>query len=285
MHIVITGFNGFIGSALAKQFISSSNTVSAIKRITSETTLNEIVEQIEKADVIINLAGAPIVGRWTESYKKELLNSRIITTSKLVSALALLPIKPKLFISTSAVGIYDSEGENTEFNLRYASNFLATICERWEAEAAPVVDFTRLVIFRLGVVLDSKSGALKRMLPLFRLGLGGVIAEGKQGFPWVHIVDVVRAFEYAIENEKMAGVYNLAAPELVNNLVFTKTLASVLNRPAFIPVPEFALKILFGEGAIAVTSGQFVIPKRLLESNFEFKYPHLLPALQSILLK
>lgn len=285
MNIAISGANGFIGSFLKSHFESQGHIVNSIKRISANTSEAEIENQLMNADVVINLAGAPILGRWTEAYKKQILESRINTTSALVRVIGKMDKKPSLFISTSAVGIYDTDGVNSEYNLRYANNFLATVCEKWEAEASAVAQSTRLIIFRLGVVLDAENGALKRMLPLFKFGFGGVIAGGKQGFPWIHVSDVIKAIDFVIGNPTASGVYNITAPEMIDNKQFTKTLASVLNRPAILPVPAFALKLLFGEASLTLTSGQFVEPARLLEGGFKFSFPNILPALQNLIFK
>ncbi len=282
MHIVISGANGFIGSVLTQSLVNSGHTVASLKRVHSQTSDDEIVKQVQDADVIINLAGAPILGRWTEKYKKQILESRVVTTSALVRAVAMLDKKPELFISASAVGIYDTERENNEYNLCFANNFLATVCKSWEQAASPVAQHCRLAVFRIGVVIAAQNGALKRMLPIFRLGLGGTLAGGKQGFPWIHIDDVIHAVKHAISNTKVSGVYNLVAPDMVNNKEFTMGLAKILRRPAIFPIPAIVLRLLFGEAHITLTSGQFVKPTRLIESGFEFNYPSLHRALQQV---
>lgn len=282
MHIVISGANGFIGSVLTQSLVNSGHTVASLKRIHSHTPDNEILDQVQGADVIINLAGAPILGRWTEKYKKQIVESRVVTTSALVRAVALLDKKPQLFISASAVGIYDTEGENNEYNLRFANNFLASVCKSWEEAATPVAQHCRLAVFRIGVVLAARNGALKRMLPIFRLGLGGTISGGKQGFPWIHIDDVIKAVQHAMNYTKVSGMYNLVAPDMVNNKEFTMGLAKILRRPAIFPIPAIVLRLLFGEAHITLTTGQFVKPTRLIESGFEFNYPNLPQALQQV---
>ena len=282
MNIAISGANGFIGKQLTSYFQAKGNDIKIITRISAESHADEIVKQLSGADVIINLAGAPIVGRWTKSYRKALFDSRIITTRKIVEAVSLLDDKPQLLVSASAVGIYSQEGEQTENNYKVADDYLGEICSAWEQEAKKATPFTRVAITRFGIVLGKNGGALQRMLPLFRLGLGGKIASGKQGFSWIHIYDVMHAVEFIIENQKLSGEFNLTAPEVVDNNKFTKVLAKILRKPAFLTVPAFALKILFGEGSIAVAGGQYAPPKHLLDEGFQFSFPDLEGALMDI---
>ncbi len=282
MIIAISGSGGFIGKHLATFFQSKNYEVRPIPRINSEMPADEVARFINGADVIINLAGSPIVGRWNEAYKRSLFDSRIITTRKIVEAFGLLDTKPKLFISASAIGIYSQEGEQTEHNFQVADDFLGQICSSWEFEAKKAIPYTRVAIIRLGIVLGKGGGALERMLPIFKLGLGGKIASGKQGFSWIHINDLLKAVEFIIDNEKVKGEFNFTAPDVVDNAQFTKVLAKVLKRSAFFTVPAFALKILFGEGAIAVTGGQFAPPIHLLAEGFLFSYPDLEGALRDI---
>lgn len=282
MIIAISGSNGFIGKQLTIYFQAKGNDVRSILRIDSGTSVKEIVRQLEDVDVVINLAGAPIIGRWTKKYKKALLDSRVITTRKIVEAISLMDKKPQLLISASAIGIYSQEGEHTEFNFRVANDYLGQICNEWEMEARKAIPFTRVAVTRFGIVLGKGGGALKRMLPLFRSGLGGKIASGNQGFSWIHVYDVVHALEFIIENPKLSGEFNLTTPDVVNNSKFTKVLSKMLGKPAFFTVPSFALKLLFGEGAIAVTGGQFALPKHLVDAGFQFSYPDLKSALDDI---
>jgi uncharacterized protein (TIGR01777 family) len=282
MNIAISGSNGFIGKQLTAYFQAKGNDVRSISRINDGSPVGDIVKQLSDVDVIINLAGAPIIGRWTKSYKTTLLDSRIITTRKIVEAISLMDKKPKLLISASAVGIYAQEGEHTESKNQVAADYLGEICSAWELEAKKAVPFTRVAIARFGIVLGKEGGALKRMLPLFRLGLGGRIASGKQGFSWIHVYDVIHAMEFIIENPKLSGEFNLTAPGVIDNNEFTGVLAKRLRKPAFLAVPAFALKILFGEGAIAVTGGQFAFPEHLTKEGFQFSYPDIKSALDDL---
>ncbi len=283
MIIAISGSGGFIGKQLTLFLQSKENEVRSISRIDENTPVTEVARQLSGVDAIINLAGAPVVGRWTKSYKKILFNSRIITTRKIVEAIGILDKKPQILISASAIGIYSQHGEHTESNYHLADDYLAEICLAWESEAKKATPFTRVAITRFGIVLGNGGGALKQMLPLFRKGLGGKIASGRQGFSWIHMYDVIHAMYFIINNKNAAGEFNFTAPDVVDNSRFTKLLASKLGKPAIFAVPLFALKLVFGEGSIAVAGGQFAKPQHLLEAGYEFDYPELSKALDDIL--
>jgi uncharacterized protein len=283
MNIAISGAGGFVGSHLSLFFKAKGDQVLIIPRIQENTSEIELSKLFIGVHVIINLAGAPIVGRWNPKYKKILFESRIATTRKIVDVIAMMEVKPTLLISASAVGIYASEHEQTESNFQLADDYLGYICQNWENEAKKAIPFTRVAIIRLGIVLGKGGGALARMIPLFKAGLGGKIASGNQGFSWIHISDVANAIEYIIENQSLSGEFNFAAPQVVDNKTFTKVLASVLKRPAFFAVPLFALRLIFGEGSIAVAGGQFAPPDRLLKEKFHFTFPRLNDALNDII--
>jgi len=283
MNIIISGASGFLGQHLSRTFLMKNWDVSAISRSDLELPDHLLSAKLASADVIINLSGATIARRWSSKYKEILRSSRLITTHKLVSALALCPLQSRLFISVSASGIYSSSGVHDEENAVYSNDFLGNLCQEWEREAINASPFARIVIFRLGVVLGKDGGALQKMLPSFGLGVGGTIGNGLQAFPWIHIDDVVNAFVFAIENSQLSGAFNLTSPQRINNHNFTKTLAKTLKRPAFIPIPSWILKIIYGEGATALTSGQSIIPKRLPENGFNFRYTDIEQALRDIL--
>ncbi len=283
MIIAVSGAGGFIGKQLRLFFESKGNEVIAVSRMNENTPVNEVVRQLSGVDVVINLAGAPVIGRWTKAYKKKLFDSRISTTRKIVEAIGLLDQKPQLLISASAIGIYSQEGEHTESNFHVADDYLGEICLAWESEAKKATPFTRVAITRFGIVLGKEGGALKRMLPLFKIGLGGKIASGRQGFSWIHVRDVVNAMHFIINNKNAAGEFNFTAPDVVDNNRFTNVLAGKLGKPAVFAVPSFALKLAFGEGSIAVAGGQFAKPQHLLEAGYKFDYPELSKALDDII--
>ena len=282
MILAISGYNGFIAKQLTSHFQKGGQEVKAIPRIGYGTSISEIENVLKGVDVVINLAGAPIVGRWTKEYKKTLFDSRIVTTRKIVEAIKLLENKPKAFLSASAVGIYLSNGEQVETTTVFSNDYLGEICKAWEFEAQKAAEFTRVAILRFGIVLGKNGGALSRMLPLFKTGLGGKIGSGKQGFSWIHIADLVQAVQFIITDQKASGEFNITAPEVVDNSKFTKTLAVVVRRPALFPVPVIALKLLFGEGSIAVAGGQFAPPRHLLDEGFRFRFPDLEGALRDL---
>lgn len=274
MNILISGASGLVGTHLNRMFENQNDVVVSLDRNDFEGSQQTLAEKMEQADVVIHLAGAPIVARWTKAHKKAILNSRINTTYLLVHAMELAKKKPELFISTSAVGIYADGAVNTEKDGHLAEGFLSEVCQRWEAEALAARHLTKVAIFRFGVVLARDGGALQQMLPPFKLGLGGPIAGGKQGFSWIHIEDLMQAYRFVIE-KKLDGIFNLTAPQITDNALFTKELGAALNRPAVMPIPAFGLRLAYGEGATSLTSGQKVLPERLLNEGFEFRYPDL----------
>jgi hypothetical protein len=253
-----------------------------LPRLNSDTSVVELAELLSGIDVVINLAGAPIIARWSNKYKEHLSESRIITTRKLTEAISMMENKAKLLISASAIGIYSQHGIQVEDNYQPAGDFLGNLCINWELEAKKASSVTRVSIIRLGIVLGRRGGALERIIPIFKIGLGGKIASGRQGFSFIHIVDVVRAIQYIIDNQELSGEFNFTAPEMVDNKMFTTLLAGILNRPAIVTVPTFALRLLYGEGSVAVTGGQFAHPKHLLEEGFQFVFPELEGALRDI---
>lgn len=282
MNVLISGATGLVGSNLQKMFTARGDKVVALRREDFSGSLKAMAEMVSESDIIIHLAGAPIVARWTASHKKDIMDSRVNTTHMLVQAIESAEKKPELFISTSAVGIYADGAVNTEKDAHLADGFLSEVCQRWEAEALFAQPFTKVAIFRFGVILDKNGGALKQMLLPFKLGLGGPIAGGKQGFSWIHLKDLLQAYSFVIEH-KLDGTFNLTAPKITDNDLYTKELGAALHRPAFMPIPAFGLRLVFGEGAASLTTGQKVLPERLLSEGFEFQYPNLKMAFEELL--
>ncbi len=267
--IAITGANGFVGTNLSVFFEDLGYKILKISR----SDVNEpkrLENKINQANIVINLAGANIINRWSDEYKKELYRSRITTTQKIVEAMNSVLSKPELFISTSAVGIYDNKKTYDENSAEFSDDFLSTLCQDWEEEALKAN--CRVVIYRFGIVLGKNGGALEKMLTPFKLGVGGPIGSGKQAFSFVHMEDLKNAFNYAIENVALHDAYNLCATIPTTNMGLTKALGKTLHRPTFFRVPEFVLRLQFGEGAKVLTDGQSVVPKRLEESGFTFKF-------------
>jgi uncharacterized protein (TIGR01777 family) len=298
MKILITGASGLIGTALTAELIKQGHTtVSAVRREprrNDEVQWNPTAGQInmsafDSVDAVVHLAGAGIGDkRWTNDYKREILESRTLGTSTLANAMAQLTVKPKVFLSGSAIGIYgDRHDETLNESSSHGTGFLADVCEQWEAAAAPAAAAgIRTVLLRTGIVLSTKGGALKKQLPLFKLGAGGKFGNGKQWQSWISINDEVNAIIHLLTSP-LSGPVNLTAPTPVTNATFTKTLASVVNRPALLPIPSFGPKALLGsELADALLyTGQFVTPDALLADGFSFEHPTLDVALRALLKK
>ncbi len=269
--VAITGSSGFVGRNLTKVFESNGFKVIGIKREELKN-IEKLTSIIEETNLLINLAGANIINRWTDKYKKLLLDSRINTTRALIQAISKSKNKPEMFISTSAVGIYKNLTCYDEEYYDYEDDFLARLCKTWENEALKAKEFeVRTVIFRFGIVLGH-GGALEKMLTPFKLGLGGTIGDGSHDFSFVHIDDLTNAYNFVYDNPTCTGIYNLTAPIPTTNYDFTKALGTVLNRPTILPIPKFVLNLIFGEGAKVLTEGQCVKPKRLLDNGFKFNF-------------
>ena len=269
--LAITGANGFVGKHLQDTF----SYVVVLHRDDSVATL---LDKLKGVDVVINLAGAPIVKRWSESYKKVLFESRVGTTRKLVEAVNQSEVK--YFISTSAIGIYPNNKACDEYTTEYADDFLAKLCKDWEGEALKCTKPTAIV--RFGVVLGKDGGALKKMLLPFRLGLGGVIGDGKMMTSWIHISDLLKMYQFLIAH-KLEGVYNAVSPHPVTNSTFTKALGKTLNRPTLMSLPIFILKAMYGEASCVLTDSKEVYPKKIEALGFSFEYDTIDDALVEIL--
>ena len=297
MKIVISGASGLIGTQLVAKLSNSGHEVVRLVRRSPKSgeiqwnpksgTLDAAA--LEGVDAVIHLSGAGIGDkRWTSGYRKEILDSRTATTALLATTMASLSRKPSVFLSGSAIGIYGARNDEqlTEVST-HGTGFLAEVCEQWEAAAKPAFDAgIRTVYLRTGIVLSPKGGALKKLLPLFKLGVGGKFGNGKQWQSWISIDDEIGAIEHLL-TANVSGAVNLTAPNPVTNAEFTKVLASVLKRPAIVPVPTFAPKILLG-GELAdalLFTGQRVIPAALNASGYMFKHTTLESAFRSLLSK
>jgi uncharacterized protein (TIGR01777 family) len=236
-------------------------------------------------DAVVHLAGEPVAQRWSASVKRAIRDSRTIGTGNLVAGLTRAEPRPRTLISSSATGYYGAHGEEPlDEDAPPGGNFLAGVCVEWEAAAAAAAQLgIRVVQVRTGVVLDRGGGALAKMLPAFRLGVGGPVAGGYQYVSWIHTQDVVGMMLAALEDERWSGPINATAPEPVPNRDFSKVLGTALGRPALLPVPGLALRVLYGEMAEIVTRGARVLPAKPLVLGYEFAYPRLEPALRSAL--
>ncbi len=285
MKIAISGSTGFIGKQLSEYLLQSGNELIAISRNDFVNGSNQLAKIVNSADVIINLAGSSVLCRWNKRNKEIILSSRIQTTRTLVDAIQKngSENRPKLFINASAIGIYQNSGVHDEFSSAFDSGFLASVCKAWENETTRLNDEIRVCRVRIGIVLGASGGSLGKMLPLFKAGLGGKIGSGKQSFSFIHILDFCRAVEYLIHKNSSSGVYNMVSPEPITNVLFTKALSECLHCPAIFTVPEFALKLVYGDAAELLTKGACVKPARLLEAGFQFKFPDIKSALADII--
>lgn len=287
--IAVTGASGLIGSALVAQLKSDGHQVQKIVRrpvrTADEVSWNPIkgeidLQSLEGVDAIFHLAGAGVGDkRWTAAYRSEILNSRLLGTTTIATACEQL--QPDVFISASAIGYYGETGDRavTETD-RGGSDFLSVVCREWEA-VADLAPSIRTIKLRTGLVLDPTGGALGRMIPLFKFGLGGKLGSGKQWWSWITLHDQIRAMIFLM-NSKIEGAVNLTAPNPVTNQEFTAALAMALKRPAIFPAPEFALRAVLGGFSTEVLGSKRVIPKVLVDNKFEFDYPHVSSALTTL---
>ena len=298
MRLLLLGCTGFVGKELVPTLLNENHEISIVSRkpiskfkfdldfnkfkfiqinLSEEKNWNNenLINVLRETDGIINLMGEPIAEKkWTFTQKQEIENSRIKTTKYLMKTLKNLKINPKVIINGSAIGYYGSSlsDEFTENNIG-GKDFLANLCKQWEAVAAEKPFFTRLVILRIGIVLEADGGALGKMIPVFKIGLGGPIGDGMQWMSWIHRSDLCNLISSALVDKKYSGVFNAVSPNPVLMRDFSQTLGKCLNRPNLLPVPGAVLKILLGDGAKVVLEGQKVISIKL--KNFNFKYPLL----------
>jgi uncharacterized protein len=299
MKIAIAGGTGLIGKALSNFLHKNGHEVIILTRQQQPRSTSEspryiswltidnssLIKELTDVEAFINLAGSTINTRWTAKGKEQIVDSRLHVVEELNRLICELPNKPKVLINASAVGFYGTSEERTftEISKVAGTDFLAQTVVLWESAVKRIEEMgIRTVYCRFGVVLDSNAGALPRMVLPYRLFVGGTIGSGRQWLSWIHIQDVVRGIVFAIENNEVRGPVNFTAPYPVQMKEFGKTLAAVLNRPHWLPLPGFALKILLGEMSLLVLEGQRVLPDALLSHGFEFHYPQLLPALEDI---
>lgn len=285
MNISIAGNTGFVGTYLLEHFKSTSF---AVKNISREVLLNnntDLQEIIDWSDVIINLTGAPIIKKWTLAYKKQMNESRIITTRNIVSCINNSKHSHKLLINASAIGIYASNIENDEYNFKYANDFLSELCQQWENEVEKAQNHSKVLILRFGIVLGKGGGALKSMLTPFKYGFGGILGSGNQYFPWIHIHDVCRIIDFAIRNHNLFDKINVVAPEIITNKKFSKELSKALKRPCLLMVPKFILRMIYGKASDVLLESKIVYSKKLKEVGFVFQYPTINEAFKEIFKK
>ena len=299
MKILITGATGFVGgrltAALLKHYgaslqltILTRNPDKATQRLGNQHTylssLSELSD-LNNFDTVINLAGEPIVAkRWSKQQKQKICQSRWQITEHLSQLFQISSEPPASFISASAIGFYGSQGkQKLDESSPSREEFSHHICEHWEKLALDAAPVTRVCILRIGIVLGTNGGALSKMLPPFKLGLGGPIGNGEQGMSWVHIDDLCSLILFLIQTDTCQGIFNGTAPNPVSNREFAKALGTALNKPAVITTPAFIVKLAMGEMSELVTQGQYVYPTHATEQGFDFKYPFVTQALTQIL--
>jgi uncharacterized protein len=299
MKIAIAGGTGFVGKALVNELSKYDHEIVILTRQARKSNekanirytqwltddANPVMD-LQDTDIFINLAGESInSGRWTEERKSKILSSRIEAVDAVLDIINQLDRKPRALINASAIGIYGASETKvfTENNEKLGTDFLAETVVKWEQEASKAVPLgIRTVLCRFGIILEKDAGALPKMLMPYKWFMGGNIGSGKQWMSWIHLADVVKGILFAIENEQIQGPVNFTAPHPVMMSDFGKTLAEVLNRPHWLPVPSFALRLLLGEMSTLVVDGQKVLPNKLLDHGFQFQYPNLEKALKNI---
>ncbi len=307
MHLLLLGCTGFIGSALVPKLLTAGHQITLVSRkkpnkLIDDAPVNqieylqanpacgsswqkdELINAVKKAEGVINLVGEPISDkRWTKKQCQEMENSRINTTKYLIESIAKLQSSIKVLINGSAIGFYGTSASNSFNEQSHSGNdFLANICKKWEAVASNKPKKTRLVIIRIGIVLEKDGGALGKMLPIFKAGFGGPIGSGKQWMSWIHRADLCQIIDQALRDSNWSGIINGVSPNPVTMSSFTQSLGKSLHRPSLLPVPGPILKALLGDGAKVVLEGQKVSSHRLKKLGFEFMYPDLKNALDAI---
>lgn len=303
MKIAITGATGLVGSHLVAKLNQAGHQILVFTRNPSKAqkvfpasaySSLEIVQytpqesgewqkSVSGCDAVVNLAGEPIAERWSAQQKKAIMESRQLGTRKLVEAISMAEQKPQVLVNGSAIGYYGTS-ETASFTEYHPAgrDFLAQVCQNWEAEAQKVTECgVRLVILRIGIVL-ANGGALGKMIGPFKMFAGGPIGSGKQWFSWIHREDLVNLITQAVNKPEMSGVYNATSPNPVRMGQLCQTLGEVMNRPSWLPVPDFVLEVLLGDGAIVVLEGQQVLPQKTQSTGFSYQYSELKPALADI---
>jgi uncharacterized protein len=297
VKIAITGASGLIGRRLLKNLNAEGHTLHVLSRHAGTNLPPGVklfvwdaarglppTESLQDVDAVIHLAGEPVAQRWTAQARAAIRDSRVAGTHNLVQTLAKLGRKPQVLVCGSATGYYGSRGDEalTE-SAAPGDDFLARLCVDWEKEAQAAETLgVRVVRVRTGLVLDARGGALQRMLPPFRMGVGGKLASGKQWMSWIHLDDLAAMFQFAIANS-VRGAWNGTAPNPAINADFTRALAAAVHRPAIFPMPAFALRLLFGEMSEVLLASQRALPKAAESAGFNFRYPELAPALAAVL--
>jgi len=299
MKILVTGATGLIGRQLCKSLKGEGHSVIALSRAPEKAeglAADEILkwdsmsgpppsESLSQVEAIVHLAGEPVADhKWTDEQKNRIRASRVTSTRNIIAGIRDASPRPAVLVSASAVGFYGDRGDETlDENSSAGRGFLSEVCQEWEREAAAATELeVRAAIVRIGVVLSPEGGALKKMLTPFKLFAGGPLASGRQWFPWIHIDDIAGILRHALFGS-VSGAINATAPECVTNAEFSRALGRALHRPAFMPTPEFALRMVFGERADVLLMSNRVSPKVALDTGYNFQFPNLAPALEDLL--
>ncbi len=286
MKIAISGSNGFIGQELCKYLEKQKYSIIRIPHNMIYRQPEELKEILSSVDIVINLAGSSIQKRWTRKYKIEIYRSRVHTTRIIVKTIASLQNRPKKLISVSAIGIYDSKNEHDEYSQNLSFDFLGKVAKDWEEASLYAKNLgLEVYVFRLGIVLGNTGGMIKKLYPLFYIGLGAVISSGKQFMSFIHISDLINMFHYAIESKLPDGTYNAVAPQYTTNKEFSRVFAQLLKRPLLLKIPKHALHLIYGKGATFLYTGQAVKPTALIEQNFPFQFSDIKSSLEDIIYK
>ncbi len=299
MKIIFAGGTGFIGSALTQALVDRGDELILLSRSSSKKSDSKVricrwdpsfgggawEKELDGADAVINLAGEPITQRWTPAKKTSLCESRVQSVRAVIRAISKAKRRPRVLLNASAVGYYGSRGDEIlDENSKPGFGFLPELCRQWEDEVVKAELLgIRAIRIRIGIVLGKGGGALQKMLPPFRLGIGGPLGSGKQWMSWIHQKDIVRLILFLLDRAEASGPFNAVSPDPSRMTDFAKTLGAVLRRPAIFPVPAFVLKILLGEMSEMLLTGQRVLPQRAAQSGFSFQFPTLKLALEDIL--
>lgn len=299
--VIVTGGTGFLGTMIIAELVKRDYEVIVFTRSAQQKNLNSgnvhyvkwnpvsaddvLDEWLNKAEAVIHLAGAPVAKRWTKNYKKTIVDSRTISTRKISESINRISNPPKFFFSASAVGIYGNADDAlcTESSEIISSDFLSHVCQEWETAAKVSELRTRLVIGRIGIILDKSEGALSKMLPSFKFGLGAILGTGNQWWSWIHVADAVSMILWAMENESVRGTVNIVSPAPVTMRTFARLLGKCLHKPVLFKAPSFLLNFVMGQNAVIVTASQRVSPQYAQQKGYQFRFPDLEEALNNIL--
>jgi len=285
MKIKIAGNSGYLGQLITQELIDKGHQVSGIERQLLYGDIKVLQQEISGSDIMINIAGAPILQAWTAKNKESIYNSRVRVTQQIVKAINALPLeqRPKHFIQTSAIGIYKPGELHSELSTNFSTSYLGKLVCDWEGAMDTLHYSVEKTIFRLGLVLGQESKIIKRLSPLFRLGLGATIGSGTQAFPFIHERDLTRAFLAVIEGTLAPSTYNLVAPENIDNKAFSIALAKQLGRKIYFKIPALVLKLQLGQASQLLLESPQASADKIMEANFDFQFPTIEESLKDIM--